>query len=145
MKTLPGTEGAWGNVRADCLTLSGQVGISGGIHLCNTSGHVQIQIQVGASTGVGGVVGYTHLETDASSPSQLAGFGAGFGASAGAGWVAGGDRCYAYSGRLINCVTGTTGLGAKVSPELFTPAEAHAEVSFTIDFNDLLHTLFGFR
>jgi RHS repeat-associated protein len=134
----------WGNVSSDCLGVSAEVGLMGGVRACNTSGHVQIQLSVGASSGVGGAIGYTRVETDASNPSQLAGFGGSFGGSAGGGLVGGGDRGYATSGRTINSISASGGIGLEVSPEFATPGEIHAEGSFTVDFNDLLHSIFGF-
>jgi hypothetical protein len=111
----------------------------GRVGVCIIGGHLQLNLQIGASSGVGGSLGYTTYATDAGTASQLSGFGAGFGASGGGGVVAGGDRCFTRSeGQTINCVTQTTGIGLKVSPEVATPAEIHAYGSFTIDFNDLV-------
>ena len=137
--------GTMGQTTGTCFAISAQVGLLGGLELCNISGHFQTQLKVGASTGVGASIGVTKVVADATSPSQLSGFGAGFGGSGGGGVVIGGDRCYALSGgRVINCVTGSTGVGLKISPEFGTPVEGHAYGSYTVDFNDLLGSLFGF-
>jgi RHS repeat-associated protein len=131
-----------GQTSGGCLSAQGQVGIMGGAGFCIFGGHVQIQLQVGASSGVGGSVGWTNIFSDATSASQHSGLGAGFGGSAGTGLVVGGDRCFSISnGQTFNCVTQTTAIGMEVSPELLTPGEIHAYGSWTIDFNDLVASL----
>jgi hypothetical protein len=125
-----------------CGGVQGEVGIMGRANICVTGGHLQLQLQFGASSGVGGFVGATFVGSDAESASQLSGWGAGFGGSVSPGLSVGLDRSFSVSnGKVYNTISVSRGAAVEISPELSLPGEIHAYGSFTIDFNDLVHTL----
>jgi hypothetical protein len=93
----------------------------GGVAVCVIGGHVQLQLQLGASSGIGGSAGATFVASDAESASQLGGLGAGFGGSISPGLNHGLDRSYSFSnGKVYNSVSFQRGAGIEVTPELFT-------------------------
>jgi hypothetical protein len=123
-----------------CIGVSGQVGLFGSAAGCFVGGHFQIQLQGGASSGIGvSLPFFEGVWSNAPSGTQLSGFGGGYGGSVGAGLVGGSDRGFSqWNGQTYETVSYYAGFGGKLSPELVSPGEVHAWGSFTFDINDFV-------
>jgi RHS repeat-associated protein len=125
-----------------CVSVGAEAGLMGAAGLCLVSGwHLQVQVQVGASTGVGVSAYGGPIFSNAPTGTQLSGFGGGYGGTVGGGLLLGSDRSFSqWNGNIYTSSTVTGGIGIEVSPEFTVPipGEAHSFGSFTFDINDFV-------